>query len=111
MLPLLVWKDKESTPTYAISLSDSLIGANLIPFVLYPVSVPSDAEIIIFGADNHFAYSENAFTLLAPGTAPTSVTYEMDPQARLVTPGATVYIMSYVACAITMAFYSKAVEN
>lgn len=111
MIPLVILKDKESTPTYVIPFSEDIIGMHLLPLLETPIVVPDDADLVIFGSDNHFAYSETQFNLIVSGGPTASVPYEMDPQARLVTGGSTVYVQSYVTVALTMSFYSRAIDN
>jgi hypothetical protein len=92
--------------TNALYPSDVIYSGALVADTEQTVTVPTDAEFVIFMCNNDF-YINYDTTAAVPTGSISEAGGELNPEVRYIGETTVLHIISEFACKITLAFYKK----
>ena len=104
METFLVDRDRTSIPSYSINISDDKYAVRLVAGAESSVVIPAGATLAIFSSDTNFWMGTTTITLPSSTTFAAS-SAELNPMARDVVAGDTLYFQARVDGDLSIAFY------
>ena len=101
-----VIESREFDDTKALYPSDTIHSGALAASTEQTVTVPTDAEFVVFVCTDDFYVNYDTTATVPTGTI-SEAGGEMNPEIRYVGETTVLHVISEFACKITLAFYSK----
>lgn len=110
MKQLLIVRDTQSIPTWAVKFSDANYNALLVADTLDTIAVPAGARLALVSASDFVYVASATFTLPASGAGFAASAGHLgkeviDLETNDSTPVTTLYVRARQACDVSISFY------